>query len=194
MVSMIQKQNSFIGGLLTEEAHERSDKPAYYHSLRRADNIVIDGHGWFRRRQGTSFIGEIAHRLNLITVGYAITALNGGDVSKLTNGDYFDYFKTTVTLETIDGSVAFHVTFGMTTPVVYFDVDMVSLDDADNGRALGTSDFETQYSSDGGTSWETSKNIYMTNGDDDSYWGAIHWKLGRMGARIWEPMSCGAVG
>jgi hypothetical protein len=174
MVSIVQKQNSFIGGLLTEEAYGRSDKPTYYHSLRRANNIVIDGHGGFRRRPGTSLVGEIAHPLSPISVGYTVTAPNGGDVSKLTNGDYFDYFKTTAAIGTTNGYVSFQVTFGTITYVDYFDVYMVSLDDGDNGRPLGTSEFNIQSSSDGGETWETAKNIYMTNGDDDSYRGAIH--------------------
>jgi hypothetical protein len=69
MVSIVQKQNSFIGGLLTEERHGRTDKPMYYHTLRRANNIVIGGQGGFRRRQGTSLVGEIAHLLDAISVG-----------------------------------------------------------------------------------------------------------------------------
>jgi hypothetical protein len=174
MASLVQKQNSFIGGLLTEEAHERSDKPMYYHSLRVANNIVIRAHGGFRRRPGTSFICEIAHPLDAISVGYTIAAPNGGDVSKLTNGDFFDYFKTTEAVGTTDGYIVFGVTFGTSTYVDYFDIYMVSLDDGDNGRPLGTSDFDIQYSPDGGTNWTTSKNIYITNGDDDSYRGAIH--------------------
>ena len=122
MASIIQKQNSFIGGLLTEEGHERSDKPMYYHSLRRANNIVIGAQGGFRRRPGTSYVGEIAHLLDPLSVGYTISAPNGGDVSKLTNGDYFDYFKTTTAIGTRDGYVAFGVTFGVSTYVDYFDI------------------------------------------------------------------------
>jgi hypothetical protein len=39
MAEVAIKQNSFIGGLITREAVERSDQPAYYHSATRLDNV-----------------------------------------------------------------------------------------------------------------------------------------------------------
>lgn len=172
MPEVILQQNSFIGGLVSEEGLERSDKAAYYHSMMEADNVSVVAQGGIQRRPGTLFIGYLPRTMAPISTGISIAAPNGGDVTKLTNGNLFDYFSTSTAIGSTDGYVAFVCTITGGSYVECCDVYMVSLRSAGNVPPTSTDEFEIQYSDDGAT-WQRAKRMYLSSGDDDSYRGRI---------------------
>jgi hypothetical protein len=167
------KQNSFIGGLITREAQERSDKPAYYHSAVKLTNVKVRVQGGICRRQGTKFIGPMPKTFFTISTGMTYGAPNGGDVSKLTNGDITDMFKTTTLIGTTVGYVSFVCSFSTPTYVDYYDIYMCSINNGDLGTLKTSEMFEIQYTADG-TTWECAKTIHLSSMDNDSYRGAVH--------------------
>lgn len=162
------KQNSFISGLITKQALERSDLAEFHHGLAQADNVVIRAHGGVSRRDGLQFVDVVPMVPQEVTTGFTITTPNGGDYAKLTNGVYTDYFKTTNAIGTTDGYVAFFVQFSSPTHVDFFDLIYTKLSDGSNVSPLGTSEFFVQVSSDG-FEWSDVRSLYLTNNTDDSY-------------------------
>ena len=165
------KQNSFISGLITKQALERSDLAEFHHGLAKAQNVVIRAHGGVSRRNGTQFVDSVPMAVNAITTGFSITAPNGGDVTKLTNGDYTSFFQTTTAIGTTNGYVAFFVQFNQLTYLDYFDVCYTRLTDGSNATPLGSAEFLIQTSIDG-LSWTDERSMYISNSESGS-WRAL---------------------
>jgi hypothetical protein len=163
------KQNSFITGLISRPAWERADIQQYAHGMYVADNVVVRSQGGVSRRSGTRYVDRVPSVPVRIDSGFTISAPNGGDVGKLTNGDLFDYFKTTTAIGTTNPYVGFSVGFTTATPVDYFDVLMVSIDNGQNRAVLGYGDWFLQYSDDLGVTWKDARSIWVSNINDDSY-------------------------
>ena len=162
------KQNSFISGLITKQALERSDLPEFHHGLSQAQNIVIRAHGGVSRRDGTQFVDTVPFAPQEIVTGFSITTPNGGSASKLTNGDLSDPFKTTTTIGTTNGYVPFFVQFSALTYIDFFDLCYTRLTDGSDASPLTNAEFEIQTSTDGLT-WTRVASTVLTNSADDSW-------------------------
>jgi hypothetical protein len=169
MAQGVVKQNSFITGLISPQAWERSDMDEFYHGMFIADNVEIRSQGGVSRRQGLRFIDKVPFVPIAISNGFTIGAPNGGDFNKLTNGDIWDFFKTTTPIGNIDAYVGFDLQFDMVTYVDYIDLSMISVDNGISRAQIGSDEWQMQYSVDGGITWKNAKSIYISNINDDSY-------------------------
>lgn len=169
MPSAVFKQNSLIAGVISKQAWERSDIKTTHHGLRRGDNVTVRTQGGVSRRRGMRFVDLVPLIPQPVTASVTLTAPNGGDVSKLTNGDLTDYFKTTTAIGTTSGYVGFVATYAAPTQVEFFDVQMTSIDNGSNRAPIGSDEWQMQYTTDGGATWINAKSVYISNINDDSY-------------------------
>lgn len=176
MATVHGKQNSFIAGVITQEAVERSDKQQIYHGMLEGMNVRVGSHGGVSRRTGTVYVDKVANILDPIKLGYVVTAANGGTPTLLTDEDPNTYFKTTAAIGSNKEYECFRLEFNVSTSVDYFDVYGCSVDNGDERAVGGETGFCIQYSSDG-ENWITCKEFYLSYLNDDYYRGEIRSKV-----------------
>jgi hypothetical protein len=163
------KQNSLVAGLIDEKCQERSDLQLYSSSAFVADNVLVRAQGGMSRRFGMRHIDMVPNVPLEINPSLSISTPNGGDGTKLFNGDLFDYFITTTTIRVTDGYIAFSLMFkNGTTYVDMFDICMASMDKGQlNNPYVESNEWQIQILEN--SVWSNAKSFFITSQYDESY-------------------------
>lgn len=120
MSNEILRQSNFNGGELSPQAVARRDLKAYASSLAMCENMIPMAEGPIRRRPGTTHIGFVRNKLEVVPITAAmLTAPNGGTVADLVAGTGFE---TTEGMEAEGGHVLLQIDFGAPTELAMLDL------------------------------------------------------------------------
>jgi hypothetical protein len=160
-------QTNFTSGELDPELRARLDIKTYYNGAEKMRNVLVIPQGGARRRPGLGYRDQLNYTLsNAAIASGQITAVNGGTVGNLIDGDLSTYLDTTTNISTTDPYVVFSVDFGAaTTDPRYFDVRSFGLLSNGGAAVESINSFYVQHSADGST-WSNAGSAFRSVGTD----------------------------